>query len=271
MEFNYIDKKDDRGLINNFFNLSFDESDVPFHSLILQIGFPTIAYIFSKEPQITVFKNKEMSLKELTVTGQFYGTYDFYVNNMSLTNGITLHPTACYKICKMDMSEITDKHLLIKEVNLKLFNLLNPIFTEHKDNYEAFSESLISVFNKLEISKDKDLKYIDKAVDLILEKEGLLQVNDLLEFVPFSLKSLQVKFKKIVGLTPVKYIKVLRFSSLMRKYETNEIDLNDLIYKYNYYDHSHFSKDFKFFMTQSPKKFFNQDYPLLQQYLKNEK
>ena len=62
---------------------------------------------------------------------------------------------------------------------------------------------------------------------------------------------------------------MIRFNKLMIKYQSNEIELKDLIYKYNYYDQSHFSKDFKLFMNQSPKFFFKQDFPLLKEYLKD--
>ncbi|MBR9916006.1 MAG: AraC family transcriptional regulator [Algicola sp.] len=75
------------------------------------------------------------------------------------------------------------------------------------------------------------------------------------------------QFKKIVGLTPGKYIRLYRFLKLMRKHESHEIDLNDLILMYNYYDRSHFTKDFKLFMRQSPKTYFKNNNLLLNEYL----
>ncbi len=53
----------------------------------------------------------------------------------------------------------------------------------------------------------------------------------------------------------------------MSKYESKEIDLNDLIHMYDYYDRSHFTKDFILFMRQSPKTYFNTNNPLLNEYL----
>lgn len=97
----------------------------------------------------------------------------------------------------------------------------------------------------------------------------MLQVTDLLKIVSLSQKSLEVKFKKIIGLTPGKYIRLIRFIKLMRKYENKKIAINDLIYMYNYYDHSHFIKDFKLFMSESPKEYFKKEYPLIKAYSKN--
>ena len=61
---------------------------------------------------------------------------------------------------------------------------------------------------------------------------------------------------------------MIRFNNLMTKYQKKILEIKDLIYMYNYYDQSHFTKDFKFFMKQSPKDFFKKDFPLLQKYLK---
>ena len=90
----------------------------------------------------------------------------------------------------------------------------------------------------------------------------------MLQLIPLSSKSFQVKFKKIVGLTPVKYIKLVRFSNLIKKYQHKDIDIKDLIEMHNYYDQSHFIKDFKFFMKQKPKDFFKKEYPLIKKYTK---
>ncbi|WP_341222377.1 helix-turn-helix domain-containing protein [Polaribacter atrinae] len=97
----------------------------------------------------------------------------------------------------------------------------------------------------------------------------MLSVNEILKTVPFGQKTLETKFKKMVGLTPGKYIQIKRFVNLMRKYEKEQIDLKDLIYMYDYYDESHFAKDFKLFTSKSFKNYFQEDYILVKKALKN--
>ena len=53
----------------------------------------------------------------------------------------------------------------------------------------------------------------------------------------------------------------------MRSYQSKEINLKDLMYKFNYHDSSHFTRDFRLFMLQTPKDYFKKEYPLLQNYL----
>lgn len=269
MEFKYLNKKDKRGLVNDLFILKFHKDDLPFKTIILPIGYPTLVYIFSKQ-QDTIFNGKKMPLKGLTVTGQFYGTYDYFVNDISSNIGMTLHPTALYKILNIDISKITNKHIPLEEINKELSKKLMSIFIDYKDDSEVFKDAIIDCINNLPLKIDNDVKFIDEAIENISKKEGLLQVKDLLETLPLSQKSLETKFKKIVGLTPGKFIKMIRFTTLMRKYETKEINLNDLIYMFDYYDHSHFSRDFKLFMSQTPKSFFKKDYPFLKEYFTNE-
>ncbi|WP_452597659.1 helix-turn-helix domain-containing protein, partial [Pontimicrobium sp. MEBiC01747] len=72
----------------------------------------------------------------------------------------------------------------------------------------------------------------------------------------------------IVGVTPGKYIKLYRFLKLMRKYASKPIKFKDLIFMYDYYDESHFLKEFKLFMKESPKEYFKKDNTFMKEYLK---
>ncbi|MDD7915953.1 helix-turn-helix domain-containing protein [Polaribacter ponticola] len=266
MEFNFIEGKDSRNLVKNLFKLTFSKNDLPFESIILPLGFPSLAYIFSNTQEID-FKGKKSSIKGSVITGQFYGTYDFSVKDESTNIGIILHPTSLYKIFKTDISFLTNKITPIEEFNLKISKELSSIFLNNKDELLNYEKEMLIFIESLNIKTDSEVKQIDKAINLIIEKDGLIQVNELLNVISFSQKSLETKFKKIVGLTPGKFIRQYRFMNLMQKYQSKKIALTDLIYMFDYYDQSHFAKDFKFFMKQSPKKFFKNDYPLLEKYL----
>ncbi|CAM1354101.1 helix-turn-helix domain-containing protein [Tenacibaculum insulae] len=265
MEYNFYNEKDARGLINNFFSISI--ANLPFESTIIPIGFPSITYAYGKEQVITHKKNIT-KFKELIVTGQFNSSYHYFVNSTVHNIGANLHPTALYKILGTDISLITNQHLQVENINKKLFNEFSSIFLEYENDIVKLIKAIIKHTNNLNLFIDKDVNFIDTAIDYILEKEGMIQVLDLLTVVPLSQKSLETKFKKIIGLTPGKYIRLIRFIKLMRKYEGKEIDINDLIYMYNYYDHSHFIKDFKLFMAESPKEYFKKEYPLIKAYSK---
>ena len=267
MEFRHIDGCENHPLIDHFYQLKICKEDLPFTSLIVPIGQTDITYVFSNHKQEYHLDERVIKLNNLILTGQIYGHYNFIVNHESDNIGFALRPTALYKILNKDISEFNNLHLQLKKVSEYLHEQLAPIFINNYNDDKSFVKGIIDFFDNFELSNDKNIHHIDKAVNLILERDGLITVNELLEEIHLSQKTLETLFKKIVGFTPGKYIKQSRFLSLMRKYQSKESNLKSLLYEFNYYDQSHFSRDFKFFTGQSPREYFKKDFPLIEQYL----
>ena len=267
MTLNYFDITHVDHIIEELYELTFPEDATPFQSTILPICVTAITYVYNGK-QSAIFNGMNMPLDGLIVTGQFYESYQFVVENSSQSFGICFHPTALYKIAKINGHKIKNKHLPLKLVSNSLHNILEPIFLDHKDNIPELIKGIKTAVLKLPILQNNSTLQVDNVIEIIKEKEGMLNTYELLDHINFSQKTLETHFKNIVGLTPGRYIRLYRFLKLMRKYEGKEIDLKDLIYMYNYYDHSHFVKDFKHFMKQSPKDYFKKDHPFLNEYLK---
>ena len=267
MEFKYLNKDKNHPVIEHFYQIKITEEDLPFKSIILPANQATITCIYGNQ-QYIIKDNYKTPLKNLTLSGQIHGGYEYIVNDPGYSIGFSLKPSALYKIMQTDISKITNKHISLKEINLDLYNQLNPLFLTYKNDISTLITSLYEVFDAFPYVEDENITHIDKAIDFIIEKEGLIKVHELLKVVPFSQKSLENKFKKIIGLTPGRYIRQYRFMRLMRKYTSKQIDLKDLMCMYNYYDHSHFTRDFKLFMLQTPSTYFKNEYPFLNKYLK---
>ncbi|MDO6597054.1 helix-turn-helix domain-containing protein [Oceanihabitans sp. 2_MG-2023] len=266
MQLNYFENENTSPLVEEYFELLFEKS-IPFQSAILPSGNTTITYIFATG-QKAVVKNKEIPLHKLTLSGLFYQSYKFVVNEVGASFGISLHPTALYKLLTIDVYKIKNKHIPLHEINASFAEKLNNIF----QNYETPKIAVQQIENLLHtvpLTINQNTILIDKAIDLIKESEGLINIDQILFKIKISQKTLETQFKKIVGITPGKYIRSFRFIKLLKKYENNEINLKDLIYMYNYYDSSHFNKDFKLFMNESPTSFFKKDNDFLKKILKN--
>lgn len=267
MEFRHLNGYENHPLIDHFYQLKITKEDTPFSTLIVPIGQTDITYVFSNQEQEYYIGEKVIQLKGLILTGQIYGHYNFIVNQESDNIGIAFRPTALYKILDKDISQYNNLHLPLKEASENLYKSLAPIFEKHKNNHDELVKKTIQFIDSLTLSQDKNIHFIDKAIALILENDGLISVNEILEEISLSQKTLETLFKKIVGVTPGRYIKQCRFLNLMRKYQSNKVDLKSLLYDFNYYDQSHFSRDFKFFTGQSPREYFKKDFPLIEQYL----
>lgn len=268
MEFKYLEKNCKHPLIDHFYQLKIFEEDIPFKSLIVPVAQTNITFVFCDKNQKSILLDKNIEYKGLILTGQIYGSYNLEVYAKSENIGFGLKPTALYKILETDISKFNDSHIPLKDVSPKLHDIFFEAFTENRGNEKEFVKAIYKIFEDLPLSKENNIKHIDKAINYIMEKEGLLKVNDLLNVVPFSQKSLEIQFKKIVGVTPKKYIRQYRFIQLMLKYGSQKFKLKDLVDMFDYYDVSHFLRDFKFFLGETPKSFFKKDYPLIKTYLK---
>lgn len=266
MNLTYFDIKKGSPLVEEYFSLSFSKEVVPFQSIILPIATSILTFIYSGN-QKAIVNNKEMPLDGLIVSGQFFRSYKFIVASEGFSFGISFHPSTLHKLLKLDISKLTNKHVLLQEVNPTLFDKFNTIFIKNQKDPKTLVSELNNLILSLPLLENDTTKYIDETIDYIRKKDGMLSVEDILKKVPYSQKTLESHFKKVVGLTPGKYTRLFRFLNLMRKYESHEIEINDLIYMYDYYDHSHFSKDFVLFMKESPKSYFKKDYPLLKKVL----
>ncbi|SDS65323.1 AraC-type DNA-binding protein [Formosa sp. Hel1_31_208] len=267
MTLSYFDNKVPH-LIEEYYQLSFTENSLPFQSTVLPVGFTHITHLYYGE-QKAFLNKKEMVLKDTIISGQFFRSYQLHCSAPSLSFGISFHPTALFKILNLDISTIDNKHISLEvfhsDFNAQLLKVFKT-FSTPKD----IVKHLDHFFSNLELNTNKTTQQIDIAIDLIKQKEGLLNISSILNQVDMSQKTLETQFKKIVGLTPGKYVRLYRFIKLMRKYENQEIAIKDLLFMYDYYDRSHFAKDFKLFMNESPKSYFKKDYPLLKAVFKND-
>jgi AraC-like DNA-binding protein len=108
-------------------------------------------------------------------------------------------------------------------------------------------------------------------VNYIYSQKGLLPVSTLSEKFPFGERSIERMFNIEVGSSPHSFICLIRFNFIIRELEKqNYNSIEELIKKYNYYDHSHFEKDFKKFLGQSINSYKNDFNPLLSQDLQRE-
>ncbi|QXP73845.1 hypothetical protein H0I31_11460 [Tenacibaculum sp. AHE15PA] len=179
MVYDFHEISDTRNLINSVFTISI--SSLPFNSLIVPTGAPSITYIFSEEQQTLIHKDKEFKFDKLIVSGQFDSSYSYLVNVEGYNIGVNLHPSTLYKILGSDISLLKNKHLHLKDINKELTEKLDIIFIKNKNDIQTFIIEISNFIESLDIFIDKDVELIDTAVNYILEKEGMLQVIDLLK------------------------------------------------------------------------------------------
>lgn len=96
---------------------------------------------------------------------------------------------------------------------------------------------------------------IQAAVALIAQAQTTPRVDELAQQLGLSQSALERRFRRIVGLSPRKFVSLVRFRQALQIHSTGA-DLTTVAHAAGYYDQPHFSKEFKRFAGQAPQAFF---------------
>ena len=113
------------------------------------------------------------------------------------------------------------------------------------------------LINKLNASKKKNAQWMLPFIEKVLEQKGNLSLASLCDEFHINIRQVERTFKKEVGISPKLYIRIIRMrnakdilSSLDNK------DLTTTAYDAGYFDQAHFTREFKFFMRETPKDYY---------------
>ena len=72
-----------------------------------------------------------------------------------------------------------------------------------------------------------------------------------------SRRQFERRFKMLTGFSPKMYERIIRFQHASDEYNNQGKSLTQIALEYGYYDHSHFSNEFKKFSGYNPKDYFS--------------
>ena len=104
---------------------------------------------------------------------------------------------------------------------------------------------------------------VEFAQDLMLQNNGLVNIENLSNQLNISRRSLERHFSENVGMSPKYYARVLRFNYAFGLKRANPaLDWFDIIYDCGYFDQTHFIKDFRHFTGEPPVAFYSKPHPI---------
>ncbi|WED43847.1 helix-turn-helix domain-containing protein [Legionella cardiaca] len=107
-------------------------------------------------------------------------------------------------------------------------------------------------FNHLQTGKaNKRLDYNFIALIQQTMSDSNYQTKYLEEISGYTIRTIERRFKELVGLTPKKFLLLKRFQSAV-KFLNEGLSWKDIVEKCNYYDQAHFINDFKEFSNMTP-------------------
>lgn len=214
-----------------------DDDVNPVKQKIIPDGFTELVFHFGDHYKINLGGRWEKQGNRL-LAGQI--SKYFYLENSGATNilGVKLKPAAITHLFGVSMKPLVDKVI-------DLDTAIDFDFTP--DNVDSVNE----YFGKLSEHYPVDHP-VDRAVDTIFSKKGMISVMDIGKELSIGERYLQQLFQKYIGLTPKFFARVVRFSYIFNVIKEGSPDWADVVYAAGYYDQSHFIRNFKAFTGEDP-------------------
>ena len=164
--------------------------------------------------------------------------------------GVSFYPHAIKAIFGVDANELTDA--LPDLINFCTSGLIVRLqeATSHELRIAILGQFLMEKLLK----QDAALLKIDPIMQSHLHYDTT--ISDLLLTHKISERSLERLFKHTIGISPKKYLRILRFEKtieMLNNFDGN--NLSDIAYDIGYADQSHFNKEFKDFSGFTPQTF----------------
>lgn len=233
-----------------FINLSVIQYNQPLQNeILIGSGKPYLCFIYGEITKLDSEGNfKKVNGIELQPVENHY-SMSTEVNSKIIA--IAIKPDLLYNITRSGIGNQTG-------------NLFNGLEKEFQKQLIILKESLQDIHDIQKIwevikSQLDSFTYrwsnptpISQIIDFIYQKKGNISLKDILERFPLAKSTLHAHFKKYIGVPPKFYVRLIHFNFVIREMLENNISIKNFIYDSNYYDYSHFKKDFQIFMGMKP-------------------
>ncbi|NOT74371.1 MAG: AraC family transcriptional regulator [Cyclobacteriaceae bacterium] len=116
---------------------------------------------------------------------------------------------------------------------------------------------LENFFLKKLVTPDAIDRLVKSSIETIIDLNGNLSVGELSDQLNINRRQLERKFHSVIGLSPKQLSKIVRLqSSLKMLANKDSVNLGEVALESNFYDQSHFIKDFKEFTGMNPGNFY---------------
>lgn len=203
--------------------------------------------------------------EQLAVPAQFLSGPSVYSYKLSLRGnvgmaGIVFKPAALATMFQLSMFEYTEERIDLYKIFRK--EVIDSYVTGIKEG--GGDEKRVRLLEEFIMQQYRLRKpepdYIDHAANFIIERNGMLQVTDLLKDSHMSRRTFERKFFHKVGLSPKYLARIRRLGYLCNLIAgKKKVDWPKIFYECEFYDQSHFIKDFKEFTGRTPQQYLEEN------------
>ena len=243
--------------IHSFWAVKKEKIDSALIHKILSDGSMGITINFKAPYSIKVNGNNHLCTKPFIINGVTkHPSYMRFEKELELI-GVRFTPAGAFVFFEENIDGFVDKHPdLSTTYNWKLEQLYQELKSKEtvEDKIALFEEYLIQ---KLTSSKKKNSPWIFNLIENIHQKKGDTDIFSICHQFNISLRQVERKFKQEVGLSPKVYARIIRLRTVKDTMSSLEVqDLTTAAYDTGFFDQAHFTKEFKIFMKETPKNYY---------------
>ena len=243
-------------LINLYWTLEVPAEYDSQRQRIIPDGCIEMAFILGDDIKRYISEDEFILQPRAMVLGQAMKPFYIQPTGYVDTFAVSFYPYGFANFISEPISNLVNKetsiHRLFGEAAAKALEQKMIQATGTKDRI-AFIEEFL--FEKLNEKKTIDT-IVKTTIDALLSTKGSAPIKLILKQEASKRRQLERKFLEQIGISPKQLGKVIRLQSALKILLNKEAEnLTNIAYKSEYYDQSHFIKDFKEFTGINPKEF----------------
>ncbi len=237
-----------RGLVRYFWNFEYSLGDpLPSEHQAMADGCPEIIFQydggFLENKNFMSYLRAPRSDSKVLHLGDRMGLF-----------AIRLYPHAIRQLVAIPNSELVNGSFELTHVFGNDYNYVNEQVLE-ATSITAKIKVASDFLSALWQASEKDPIY--ECIRLMLMHDGHVDLDDLRALTGLSVKQFERRFKAVAGFPPKYYSRITRFQGTKRKYASGKFKtLSELSHACDYYDQSHFIREFKEFSGMQANHFF---------------
>jgi AraC-like DNA-binding protein len=217
-------------------------------------GYPELFFALQGQVQIFSEQYRWGPEKSMGIIGQVAERFAFEVAAHTRVLYVKLFPWAPYRLFGVPAWMLNNCALEIGDVSARGgFQQLSRQIQDTPDVQQA-----VALLNRFFLKKLPDLPaghaFTAHAIRQIFRRHGALGIQELSQQVRVSRRYVEKTFKEQIGMSPKAYARLIRVKkatvSLLQPRFNGRVA--DLVSQLDYYDHSHFLRDFKAITGQTP-------------------
>ena len=212
----------------------------------------TMGLVFNRGDRIYSSLEKDFQSRS-HLFGQSATYADMHFGKLDLII-VVFQPMGAKVFFSMPMNELSGQNIAIDALSDPHIMELEDRLMNIADNHTCVHQIEQFLLKRLYQFEEYNYKRLASAIRAINYREN--NVSALAHEACLSQKQFKRIFTDYVGLNPKEFLQIARFTKTTHALQTEPpISLNELAYKYGYYDRSHLIKDFRAFSGYTPTEF----------------